>query len=169
VIDPGHAFGTGAHPTTRMCLELLCELADAGAASGQLADLGTGSGVLAIAAAKLGWAPVIACDHELAALDAARANAAANATELALLRLNLRAEPPPAAATVVANLTAPLLTELAPRLAERREAGEPRAVVCSGMLASELGTVTGRLVAAGLIAAEHRAEGDWAALLLLRE
>src|SRR5687768_11146434 len=54
-IDPGQAFGTGAHATTKLCLELLLELADAGEASGPLADLGTGSGVLAIAAAKLGW------------------------------------------------------------------------------------------------------------------
>ena len=55
VVDPGQAFGTGAHPTTRLCLEFLLELAAAGEASGPLTDLGTGSGVLAIAAAKLGW------------------------------------------------------------------------------------------------------------------
>ena len=59
VVDPGRAFGTGAHATTRACLELLLELADAGEARGELADWGTGSGVLAIAAAKLGWAPVL--------------------------------------------------------------------------------------------------------------
>ena len=76
VVDPGQAFGTGAHPTTRMCLELLLELADAGQARGPLADWGTGSGVLAIAAAKLGFGPVVACDHEPAALEAAGANAA---------------------------------------------------------------------------------------------
>ena len=58
VVDPGRAFGTGAHPTTRLCLELLLELAAAGEADGPLTDLGTGSGVLAIAAAKLGWGPV---------------------------------------------------------------------------------------------------------------
>ena len=58
VVDPGRAFGTGAHATTRACLELLLELAGAGEARGELADWGTGSGVLAIAAAKLGWAPV---------------------------------------------------------------------------------------------------------------
>ncbi len=58
VVDPGRAFGTGAHPTTRLCLELLLELAEAGEADGPLTDLGTGSGVLAIAAAKLGWEPV---------------------------------------------------------------------------------------------------------------
>ena len=58
VVDPGQAFGTGAHPTTRLCLELLLELEAAGEAGGPLTDLGTGSGVLAIAAAKLGWGPV---------------------------------------------------------------------------------------------------------------
>ena len=58
VVDPGRAFGTGAHATTRLCLELLVELADAGEAGGPLADWGTGSGVLAIAAAKLGWGPI---------------------------------------------------------------------------------------------------------------
>ena len=64
VVDPGRAFGTGAHPTTRLCLELLLELEAAGEASGPLTDLGTGSGVLAIAAAKLGWGPVRGYDHE---------------------------------------------------------------------------------------------------------
>ena len=57
VVDPGRAFGTGAHPTTRLCLEYLLELEAAGEADGPLTDLGTGSGVLAIAAAKLGWEP----------------------------------------------------------------------------------------------------------------
>ncbi len=75
VIDPGQAFGTGAHATTYVCLELLVELADAGG-DGPLVDWGTGSGVLAIAAAKLGFGPVSGCDHEIAAIDAALGNAA---------------------------------------------------------------------------------------------
>ena len=70
VVDPGRAFGTGAHPTTRLCLELLLELEAAGEASGPLTDLGTGSGVLAIAAAKLGWSPVHGYDHEEASIEA---------------------------------------------------------------------------------------------------
>ena len=74
VIDPGQAFGTGAHHTTRLCLELLLELEPGGA----LADWGCGSGVLAIAAARLGWEPVLACDSEPVAVEATRANAAAN-------------------------------------------------------------------------------------------
>ena len=74
VIDPGQAFGTGAHHTTRLCLELLLELEPAGA----LADWGCGTGVLAIAAARLGWDPVLACDWEAASVEATRENAAVN-------------------------------------------------------------------------------------------
>jgi ribosomal protein L11 methyltransferase len=160
VIDPGQAFGTGAHATTRMCLELLLELADAGQASGPLADLGTGSGVLAIAAAKLGFAPVSGCDSEPAALEAAAANAAANEVELELRRLNLREQAPPGARTLVANLTAPLLEATAVRIA-----APPRALICSGLLASEAERVRAALVGAGLEPAAERSSGDWAALL----
>ena len=94
-IDPGQAFGTGAHPTTRMCVELLVQLADDGRAAGPLADLGTGSAVLAIVAAKLGFAPVTGVDLELPALEAARGNANANDVEVELRRVNLERNRPP--------------------------------------------------------------------------
>jgi ribosomal protein L11 methyltransferase len=162
VIDPGQAFGTGAHATTRMCLELLLGLADAGEATGSLADLGTGSGVLAIAAAKLGWDPVIACDSETAALEAARANAAANGVELDLMRLNLREQSPPATEIVVANLTAPLLTEMAARLPDP----PPRDLVCSGVLAAERDRVASAFAERGFELDSQRSDGDWAALFL---
>ena len=164
VIDPGQAFGTGAHATTAMCLELLLGLADGGHAHGPLADLGTGSGVLAIAAAKLGWSPVIGVDHEQAALDAARANSRANGVELDLRRVNLRHEPPPGAPAVVANLTGPLLRDVAARLGDP----PPRVLVCSGMLASEAEAVSGDLLAAGLAERDRLAGGDWVALALGR-
>ena len=159
-VDPGQAFGTGAHATTRMCLELLLELADTGEANGPLVDLGTGSGVLAIAAAKLGWAPVIACDSEAAAVEAAAANASANGIELELERLDLRRRPAPAAPTLVANLTASLLEAVAAGI-ERR----PRTLVCSGLLTTELERVTAALSAAGLVPERERRSGDWAALV----
>ena len=73
--------------------------------------------MLAIAAAKLGWDPVAGCDHEPAAVEAAAANAAANGVEVAVERINLREQAPPPAATVTANLTAPLLIPLAERIA----------------------------------------------------
>jgi ribosomal protein L11 methyltransferase len=165
VVDPGQAFGTGAHPTTRLCIELLAEMAADGRASGPLADWGTGSGVLAIAAAKLGFSPVTGTDNEAASIEAAAANAAANGVELELVRGSLRSEPPPAAPTVAANLTAPLLREVAAMLAGP-EAEAPTTLVCSGMLIAELDGVAEAMSAAGLGERERRTEGDWGALLL---
>jgi len=182
VVDPGQAFGTGAHPTTRLCLEYLLELAAAGEASGPLTDLGTGSGVLAIAAAKLGWSPVSAYDHEPAALEASAANAAINASSLKLEQLNLRESLPPLAPTVVGNMTSPILKAVAAQMASAEEGsgvtlrhglevppGHPRSlatVVCSGILPQELNEVAAAFGAAGLAEVDRRQDGDWAALLL---
>ena len=165
VIDPGRAFGTGAHPTTRLCLELLLELEAAGEACGALTDLGTGSGVLGIAAAKLGWEPVRGYDHEAPAIEAAAANAEANCVAVELERLNLRERLPALAPTTVANLTAPILGAVAARLGD---ASAPRTMVCSGLLPSELDALAAAFAAAGLAEAERRRDGDWAALLLRR-
>lgn len=165
VVDPGRAFGTGAHPTTRLCLEYLLELEAAGGASGPLADLGCGSGVLAIAAAKLGWHPVSAYDHEPAALEATEANAKANGVALGSLdRVNLRQHLPALAPTVVANLTSPILKAVAAQLPNRGAA----TFVCSGILPSELDEVAAAFAAVGLEEADRRREGDWSALLLRR-
>ena len=87
VIDPGQAFGTGSHATTRLTLELL---ADAASPSGALADWGCGSGILAIAAAKLGWAPVLACDIEAESVERAREGAEANGVTLEVTRCDVR-------------------------------------------------------------------------------
>jgi ribosomal protein L11 methyltransferase len=167
VVDPGRAFGTGAHATTRGCLELLLDLAGRGEAGGPLADWGTGSGVLAIAAAKLGWGPVSGVDHEEPAIAAARENAAANGVEIELRRLNLREEAPPVAPVVVANLVFPLLSELAGRMA----AGEievPATLVASGLLAREADPARDAFRGAGLRAETVVPEGDWVAILFRR-
>jgi ribosomal protein L11 methyltransferase len=116
--------------------------------------------VLAIAAAKLGWDPVLGVDSEAAAIEAAAANAAANGVELDLERRNLREEDPPDAPALVANLTAPLLEAVAARL--RRP---PAVLVCSGLLDAEADRVRAALESAGLEIAARRAEGDWGALL----
>ena len=163
VVDPGQAFGTGAHPTTRLCLELLCGLEAAGEVGGELVDLGTGSGVLAIAAAKLGWAPVRGYDHEPAALEAAAANAEANGVSVNLERMNLRERLPSLAPTVVANMTAPILEAVAGQMQ-----APPTVLVCSGLLPSEQDEVADAFAGAGLAEAERRRDGDWAALLLRR-
>jgi ribosomal protein L11 methyltransferase len=156
VIDPGQAFGTGAHPTTRLSLELLLLLPP----QGSLADLGCGSGVLAIAAALLGFGPVTAVDNELAALDATRANASANGVQLDRIeRLNLRDESPPEADTIVANLVRPLLLDVARRISAR-----PRALIVSGLLDAEADEVAAAF--APLTERERRSEQGWTALML---
>jgi ribosomal protein L11 methyltransferase len=161
VVDPGRAFGTGAHPTTRLCLEFLLELEQAGEAQGPLTDLGTGSGVLAIAAAKLGWDPVSGYDHEEPAIEAAGANAAANGVDVELERRNLREGLPELAPTVVANMTAPILKAIAGQLGATT-------LVLSGLLPGELDDLSAAFVPAGLTETERRLQGDWAALLLRR-
>lgn len=157
-IDPGQAFGTGAHHTTRLCLELLLDLP----ASGSFADVGCGSGVLGIAAAKLGWAPVVGLDHETAAVEAARANAAVNGVELEVRRWDARRDPLPAAETIAANLLRPLLLTVAERLAPPL----PRHLVASGLLREETDEVAAAFAARGLRERARREAGEWAALLL---
>jgi ribosomal protein L11 methyltransferase len=167
VVDPGRAFGTGGHPTTRLSLALLIELEEAGEAKGPIADWGTGSGVLAIAAAKLGWGPVTGCDREEASLEAAAANADGNGVELALERVDVRETAPPVAPTVVANLTANLLRDCAAHLGSDGRA--PRTLICSGMLESEIDAVAGSFAAVGFEEARRLTEHEWGALLLRRE
>ena len=99
VIDPGRAFGTGAHATTRLSLELLLELEPGG-----LVDVGCGSGVLAVAAAKLGFAPVIALDDDGNAVEVARANAAANGVEVDVQLADALVDPLPDVRVAVANI-----------------------------------------------------------------
>jgi ribosomal protein L11 methyltransferase len=112
VIDPGRAFGTGAHPTTRLCLELLLDVAP-----GSLLDVGCGSGVLSIAAARLGFGPVGALDDDPAAVEATRANAAANGIALEIdLRDALAGADLPRTDVAVANIALEAVTVLAPRL-----------------------------------------------------
>ena len=156
VVDPAQAFGTGAHPTTRLCLELLLGLEP----RGSLADLGCGSGVLAIAAARLGFRPVTAVDSERAALEATLANSAANGVALDHVeRLNLREQPPPPAATMVANLTRPLLLRVAKQM---REA--PSSLVVSGLLDREAGEAADAF--APLRERRRLSAEGWSALLL---
>lgn len=163
VIDPGQAFGTGSHATTAMCLELLCQVSP----GGSFLDLGCGSGVLAIAAARLGWAgPVLARDNEAAAVEACVENAAANGVAVEARRFDLRREPVPAADTIAANLLRPLLLEMAGRLAPD---AVPQTLIASGLLVGEADEVAAELAQrCGLREAARRESGEWAAMLLLR-
>jgi ribosomal protein L11 methyltransferase len=155
-IDPGRAFGTGAHPTTRLCLELLVGLET----SGSLADLGCGSGVLAIAAAKLGFSPVVAVDSDRGAVEATLANARANGVTLERVeRLNLREQPPPAAETVVANLMRSLLLRVGELMT-----GRPRWLVVSGVLEHEADEVARSF--RPLCERRRLSDRGWSAILL---
>jgi len=115
VIEPGRAFGTGAHASTRLCIELLLELP-----RGSIVDLGCGSGVLAIAAAKLGFSPVLALDSDQSAVSATAANAAANRVEVDARLADVLVDTLPRAEVAVANITRPALEALVPRLRCKR-------------------------------------------------
>jgi ribosomal protein L11 methyltransferase len=162
VIDPGQAFGTGAHHTTRLCLELLLAVEPDGA----VMDVGCGSGVLAITAAKLGFGPVAGLDHEREAVAATRKNAEVNGVAVAVARHDLlRDGPAVGAPTVLANLLRPLLLRLA---RDGFADGEvPRTLIASGLLAGEADEVAAAFAASmGLRETDRRRGGEWAALLL---
>jgi len=159
VIEPGQAFGTGAHPTTRLSLELLAALP----ASGALADWGCGSGVLALAAARLGFAPVLACDVERESVAATLAAAAANGVEVVAERCDLRRAAGPWAPTVTANLVRPLLLELA-AVIER----PPERIVLSGLETPEVDAVVAAFARHGLGPRARRDGDGWSAILLSR-
>ena len=174
-LDPGLAFGTGQHPTTRMCLELLGELDLDGC---KLLDVGCGSGILSIAAAKLG-AEVVGSDLDEWCIAATNENAAKNNVSIEaklVADLDWATEPFP---FVVANLMSDLLIRLAPEL--RRITATAGTLVVSGISAPRADEVEVALNRAGFetiiarqLDGESRAEGDeiwterWAAFVLKR-
>lgn len=163
VIDPGQAFGTGAHHTTRLCLELLLGLEP----GGSVVDVGCGSGVLAIAAAQLGFAPVLGLDHEAESVEATRENARVNGARVEAVRHDLlRDGPVPGGRLVLANLLRPLLLRLAHEgFAPGPEV--PRRLIASGLLAEEADEVAAAFAdRLGLHESARRHGGEWAALLL---
>ncbi|MGI8803519.1 MAG: 50S ribosomal protein L11 methyltransferase [Solirubrobacteraceae bacterium] len=163
-IEPAQAFGTGAHPTTRLCLELLLELERADEADGPLLDIGCGSGVLAIAAARLGWSPVVGIDHEPESVEATRANAAVNGVAVDARRLDILRDPLPSAPTVTANLLAPLLADLAAAMTR-----PPRRLIAGGLAPDQAnGVVAAFARHHGFAERLRREEGDWTSLLLMR-
>jgi ribosomal protein L11 methyltransferase len=159
VIEPGQAFGTGAHASTRLTLELLLELPRSGA----LADWGCGSGILAVAAARLGFEPVLACDVEPQSVAATVAAAEANGIRASVSRCDLRRAAGPWAPTVTANLVRPLLLDVAAAI-ER----PPERLIASGLLAGEVDEVAAAFASRGLAPVARRDGDGWSAILLTR-
>jgi ribosomal protein L11 methyltransferase len=148
VIDPGRAFGTGAHPTTRLTLELLQELQP-----GSLLDIGCGSGVLSIAAAKLGFDPVIGIDVDEAAVEATLGNARTNGVEVQAQLADAFVDELPRTDVALANVALDVVERLLPRISSAT-------VITSGYLARDRPQAEGWTFTA-------RREGDgWAADLL---
>jgi ribosomal protein L11 methyltransferase len=167
-LDPGMAFGTGLHPTTRLCLAALESLADRGAIDGaRVLDVGCGSGILAIVAVKLGAAEALGVDTDPIAIEATLANARRNrlARRITARVGSLPSGEPPFDA-VLANLIAGVLVPLAaPLQAELRPGGT---LLASGIFIDREGEVRAAFEAAGLVIAERSAEGDWVALTATR-
>jgi len=167
-LDPGMAFGTGLHPTTRLCLAGVEALSDRGVLAGaRVLDVGCGSGILAIAALKLGAATALGLDTDPIAIEATRANARRNAL---VRRVRVREGSLPSGAAsfdvVLANLIAGLLVPLADGLFhELRPGGH---LLASGIFVDREGDVRGAFETAGLAVTGRTAEGDWVALEAVR-
>lgn len=164
-LDPGMAFGTGLHPTTRLCLELLQGV---DAIPPDVLDVGTGSGILALAALRLGATRVVAYDTDPLAVEASRANAESNGLGHGL---EVRSGTVPEVAAkrfslILANLVAAVLVELAPRLAVHATVGGT--LIASGIIETRRLEVERALAAVGFTVVDALVDADWVALRLER-
>jgi len=167
-LDPGMAFGTGLHPTTRLCLAALEVLADRGEVEGaRVLDVGCGSGILAIAALKLGATDAYGVDTDPIAIESTLANARRNRL---MRRIQARvgslpSEQPPFD-LVLANLIAGVLVLLAAALRDELRPGGT--LLASGIFIDREAEVAAAFEAAGLSIRERSVEGEWVALTAVR-
>ena len=167
-LDPGMAFGTGLHPTTRLCLAALDDLADRGALKrARILDVGCGSGILAIAAAKLGGATVLGVDTDPIAIEATVANAGRNGLAE---RISARHGSLPSGEApfdvILANLIASLLVTLAPFLRDELRPGGT--LLASGIFVDRETDVRDAFATIGLAVIGRTIEGEWVALEAVR-
>ena len=166
-LDPGMAFGTGKHETTRACLEYIDELSPAanGSSPMTLLDMGCGSGILSIAAAKLGYTDVTGFDVDQEAVDASVENAALNAVDVDYTKYALGSivkRELPAADLVVANILGPLLIRFADEIAP---AVKSRLVI-SGILTELYPEVLSAYIQRGFKEISRKTLGEWTTGLL---
>jgi ribosomal protein L11 methyltransferase len=161
-LDPGMAFGTGLHPTTRMCLQALEEHLEPG---DKVLDLGTGSGILAIAAAKLGADSVLALDNDPLAVKAARANAQSNGAQtIVSVELGSLDKATDKFDLLLVNILARVIIELADQGLVNRVRPNGLMIV-AGIIEEQEAEVTAALRERGLEIVERRQEKDWVTLV----
>jgi ribosomal protein L11 methyltransferase len=162
IVDPGRAFGTGTHETTRLCLLALQALTER-TGLGRVLDLGTGSGILAIAALRLGASHAIALDDDPEALASAAQHSRLNGVRPSLVRADGgRGLRPAAFDTIVANVSAPLLTARRDEIQALLKSGG--ALILSGFLQDDLSALRDAYMAGGTV--RDSVDGEWAALTI---
>ena len=162
ILDPGMAFGTGLHPTTRGCLELLQRIETM---PSDVLDVGCGSGILSLAALRLGAHRALGLDTDPLAIEATRANAERNGLANQVeARLGTLGTPHTRYELVLANLVAAVLVALAPGLADHLT--PTGTLLASGIIEPRATEVIDAMAAAGLRVAERRDDGEWVSLRL---
>ena len=168
-LDPGMAFGTGLHPTTRLCLAATEQLADDGILGGaRVLDVGCGSGILAIAALRLGAASAVGVDTDPIAIEATTANVRRNRlTRRIRARLGSLPSVEPPFDVVLANLIAGVLVPLAAALRDELRPGG--SLLASGIFVDRTDEVVAAFEAVGLAVVARSDEGEWVALHAIRQ
>ena len=165
-IDPGLAFGTGKHETTKACLEFIDEVHDRGEA-GEFLDMGCGSGILSIAAKKLGYAKVRGFDVDEEAVEASKENGAKNGVEMEFFRYGLGSKAKQdlgRADLVVANILGPLLIKFADEIV----LAVGKRLIISGILSELYDEVKGEFLQRGFREEGRKTIGEWTTGLLAR-
>lgn len=162
VLNPGLSFGTGQHPTTRFCLEQLVDRA--GRCPGSFLDIGTGSGILAIAAAKLDFQPIVAFDADPDCVRVARQNARVNGVTSAIAIRSgdvgrMRGKPRVTYGTICANLTADLLLQHKERIVSALSSGG--CLILAGILSAQFPPVRDAFEQLGLRLVRYRTVNEW--------
>ena len=167
-IDPGQAFGTGTHETTRLCLQYLEDVFDAGTTPRRVMDVGTGTGILGIAAARLGAARVLGIDTDPKAVEVAEENARINGVaDRFAATFNPLSTADGTYDLVLANILAEILIDLKGEILARCAVGGT--LILSGILDEKSGWVEEEYRSEGVRLIERKTDGQWAALLLRRE